>query len=82
MSLQPLPLLSSSRRDTPRPSPLGHVDEEAPGQRDLHRQPGALGPHRVLDRLDEDLLAWLDEVLDLLPLALSVVSSGTTISST
>ena len=41
------------------------VDDEAAGQRDLGREPGALRLHRVLDRLDEDRLAALDQVLDL-----------------
>ena len=41
------------------------VDDEAAGQRDLGRQPGALGLHRVLDRLDEHRLAALDQILDL-----------------
>src|SRR5258708_16110635 len=41
------------------------VDDEAPGQRDLGREPGALGLHRVLDRLNEDRLSALDQILDL-----------------
>ena len=41
------------------------VDDEAAGQRDLGREPRALRLHRVLDRLDEDRLAALDQVLDL-----------------
>ena len=41
------------------------VDDEAAGQRDLGREPRALRLHRVLDRLDEDLLAALDQILDL-----------------
>ena len=56
---------SSSRRETPSPSPVRDVDDEAAGQRDLGRQAGALRLHRVLDRLDEDRLAALDQVLDL-----------------
>ena len=40
-------------------------DDEAAGERDLGRQPRALRLHRVLDRLDEDRLAPLDQVLDL-----------------
>jgi hypothetical protein len=42
-----------------------HVDQVAARQRDLAGQPRALGLHRVLDRLDEDLLVALEEVLDL-----------------
>ena len=44
---------------------MRHVDDEAAGQRDLGREPRALRLHRVLDRLDEDLLAALDQILDL-----------------
>src|SRR5207247_4162694 len=40
-------------------------DDEAARERDLGRQPRALRLHRVLDRLDEDLLVALEEVLDL-----------------
>ena len=42
-----------------------HVDDEPARQRDLGRQPGALRLHRVLDGLDEDLLAAAQQVLDL-----------------
>ena len=42
------------------------VDEEAAGERDLRRQPGALRLHRILDGLDEQLLAARDQILDLL----------------
>ena len=48
------------------------VDEEAAGQRDLRREPGALRPHRVLDRLDEHFLAALDELLDAAAVALAL----------
>ena len=51
------------------------VDEEAAGQRDLGRQPCALRLHRILDRLDEDGLAALDQVLDL-PRALPPLELG------
>ena len=47
------------------PVAVRDVDDEAAGQRDLGRQPRALRLHRVLDRLDEDRLAALDQVLDL-----------------
>ena len=40
-------------------------DDEAAGQRDLGRQARALRLHRVLDRLDEHVLAALDQILDL-----------------
>ena len=65
--------LSSSRRETPSPSPW----ERRRGsgrERDLRGQPGALRLHRVADRLDEELLAAGDQVGDLLavPLALEL----------
>ena len=41
------------------------VDDEAARERDLRRQPRALRLHRVLDDLDEDLLAAAEQVLDL-----------------
>ena len=44
-------------------------DDEAAGERDLGREPRALRLHRVLDRLDEDLLAAAQEVLDLAAVA-------------
>ena len=40
------------------------VDEEAARERELGREPRALRLHRVLDGLDEDRLAALDQVLD------------------
>ena len=46
------------------------VDEEAPRERDLGRQAGALRLHRILDRLHEDLLPALDQVGDLLAVPL------------
>ena len=51
-----------------------HVDQEAPRQRDLRRQPGSLRLHGILDRLHEQLLSAGDQVLDLLavPLALEL----------
>src|SRR5262249_38995851 len=47
------------------PVAVRDVDDEAAGQRDLGREPRALRLHRVLDGLDEDRLAALDQVLDL-----------------
>ena len=52
-----------------QPLAVGDEDDEAAGQRDVGRQAGALGLHRVLDRLDEDLLSALDQLLDLAALA-------------
>ena len=53
------------------PFALRDEDDEAAGERDLRRQPGALRLHRVLDRLDEDRLAAADQVLDLAAVAAS-----------
>src|SRR5262249_36995276 len=47
------------------PVAVRDVDDEAAGQRDLGRETRALRLHRVLDGLDEDRLAALDQVLDL-----------------
>ncbi len=47
---------------------LRHVHEVAPRDRELHGQARALRLQRVLDRLDQDLLARLQELAD--PLAL------------
>src|SRR5581483_11444785 len=58
------------------PLSVRHVDDEAPGQRELGGEPRPLRLHRVLDRLDEDLLAALDQVLDL-PGALPALELGT-----
>ncbi len=48
---------------------LRHVHEVAPRDRELHRQARALRLQRVLDRLDQDLLAGLQELGDALALA-------------
>src|SRR6185312_11014764 len=39
-------------------------DEVAAGNRDVHREPGALRLQRVLDHLDEDLLPGFDQLVD------------------
>jgi hypothetical protein len=41
-----------------------HVHQEASGQRDVGRQARALGADGVLDDLDEDLLAFAEEIAD------------------
>ena len=43
---------------------LRHVDEVTAGDRQLHREARALGLERVLDDLDDDLLAGLDQLGD------------------
>jgi hypothetical protein len=50
-----------------------HVDEVAPGDRQLHRKPRALRLQGVLDDLDEDLLLGLDQLVD--PPALAVTAA-------
>ena len=68
--------LSSSRRDTPTPSPCGHVHEVAARDRELHRQARALRLQRVLDRLDEDLLARLEQLGDALALRAAAAAAA------
>ena len=41
-----------------------HEDEEPAGHRDVRGEAGALGAERFLDDLDENFLAFLEEVLD------------------
>src|SRR5688572_3931730 len=43
---------------------MGHVDEKAPGERDLRGDPGALRADGLLGYLDDDVLALLQDVLD------------------
>jgi hypothetical protein len=54
---------------------LRHVHEVAPRDRELHRQARALGLQRVLDRLDQDLLAGLQELRDALALAAAAAAT-------
>ena len=75
MSLRRVRSASSSLRETPVAVAVRHVDEEAPGQRDLGREARALRLHRVLDGLHHDRLAALDQVLDL-PGTLSPLELG------
>ena len=42
-----------------------HEHQEAPRHRDVRGEAGALGAERLLDDLDEDLLPFLEQVLDL-----------------
>jgi hypothetical protein len=48
---------------------VGGVDHVAPGDREVHGQPGALGLERVLDDLHDDLLPGLEHVRDVAPVA-------------
>ena len=54
---------------------LRHVHEVAPRDRELHRQARALRLQRVLDRLDQDLLAGLQELGDALALAAAAAAA-------
>ena len=68
--LQTVALLVLEPSGDADPVAIGCVDQEAPGQRDLRRETGALRPHRILHRLDEDLLAPRDELLNALAVPL------------
>ena len=70
--LQARPLVVVEPARDAEPFAERDVDDEAAGQRDLGREPRALRLHRVLDRLDEHLLAALDQVLDLAAVALAL----------
>jgi hypothetical protein len=61
---QPLALLVRQPLRDADAAALGHVDEIAPGDRELHREPRALRLQRVLDDLDDDLLTGLDQLVD------------------
>ena len=47
----------------------GHEDQMPAGQGDVRGDPGPLGADRILDDLHDDLLAFLQKVLDVLLLA-------------
>ena len=51
-----------------------HVDDEPPGERNLGRDTGPLGPDRLLGHLDEELLAAFDDVLNRWVLAVAPVA--------
>ena len=51
----------------PDAAALRRVDEVAAGDRDVHREPGALCLQRVLDHLHDDLLPRLDQLVDTAP---------------
>ena len=57
-----------------------HEHQKATRQRHVGRDAGALGAQGLLDDLDQDLLALLEQVLDLglgFPLAIAVLAAGT-----
>ena len=43
----------------------GHEDEESAGERDVRREACPLGAERLFGNLDDDLLTFLQEILDL-----------------
>ena len=55
---------------------LGHVHQVAAGDRQLHGQARPLGLQRVLDGLDQDLLAGLEQLGDALALAAGAPAAG------
>ena len=61
---QPLALLLVQAARHPDALAVGGVDHVAPGDREIHREPGPLGLERVLDDLDDDVLAGLEHVGD------------------
>ena len=69
---QPVALLGVEAAGHAHALALGHVDEVAAGDRQLHRQPRPLRLQRVLDGLDQDLLARLQQLGD----ALAALAAG------
>ena len=61
---QPLALLLVQAPRDADALAVGGVDHVAPGDREVHRQARALGLERVLDHLDHDLLAGLEQIGD------------------
>ena len=63
--LQPSPLVVLEPAGDAEPLAVRDVHDEAAGQRDLGGEPRSLRLHRILHRLDEHVLAALDQILDL-----------------
>ena len=61
---QPVALGVGEPPADPDAAALRRVDEVAAGDRDVHREPRSLALQRVLDYLDEDLLAGFDQLVD------------------
>ena len=66
---QPLALLLVQAPGDADTLAVGRVDHVAAGDRQIHRQPRALRLQRVLDDLDDDLLAGLEQVGDVAAVA-------------
>src|ERR1700690_3873776 len=62
---QPAPFVVEELATHAQALAVWDVDHEPSGQRQLHRQATALGPHRILGRLNEHLVALLEQVRDL-----------------
>src|SRR4029079_12041794 len=52
---------------------LRQIDQQPPGEAQLRRQPGALGPDRILDHLHEQRLTFVQDALDRPVLAVAVL---------
>ena len=74
---QPLALLVVQAARDADALAVRRVDHVAPGDRQVHRQPRALRLQRILDDLDDDLLAGLEQVGDVAAvLALAAAAAG------
>jgi hypothetical protein len=67
LAAQPLTFLVVKSPGDADPLAVGRVHHVAPGDREVHRQPRTLGLQRVLDDLDDNLLAGLEQVGDVAP---------------
>src|SRR5581483_11680835 len=61
---KPLPLTVGKALGDANPAALRHVDQIAARNRELHRKASALRLQWVLDDLNDDLLAGLDQLVD------------------
>src|SRR5262249_13657193 len=73
---QPLALVVRQPLRDSDSAALRHVDQVAAGDRELHRETRALRLQRVLDYLDDDLLAGLDQLIDPAPPAAAALGHG------
>src|SRR5262249_20447756 len=75
---EPRALVVGQPLGDPDAAALRHVDEVAARDRELHREARALRLQRVLDDLDDDLLAGLDELVDATAPAAAPLGDGLT----
>jgi hypothetical protein len=73
---QPLALLVVEAPRDPHALALRHEHEVPTGDRELHRQPRALGLERVLHHLDDDLLAGAEQLGDPLAATAAAPAAG------